>query len=336
VFDNATIRTMPSQSTATTRPDTAPRAAAPSADAPSTLAPSTALPAGEYADEVTERTRAWFAVHRRDLPWRQPDAGAWAVMVSEFMLQQTPVVRVLPVYETWLTRWPTPSALAADEPGEAVRAWGRLGYPRRALRLHAAAAAIVDRHGGAVPDDYDALRALPGVGEYTAGAIASFAFGRRATVLDTNVRRVLARVFSGAEFPADALSAAERTLAAAVLPHADDDAAGWAAASMELGALVCTAKTPKCAQCPIIDLCSWHQLGRPAHDGPPRRGQTYAGTDRQARGRLLAVLRDATAPVEKSAFEPVWRAAEQRERALAGLLADGLAVQLSDGRYRLP
>lgn len=327
---------MPSQSTATTRPDTAPRAAAPSADAPSTLAPSTALPAGEYADEVTERTRAWFAVHRRDLPWRQPDAGAWATMVSEFMLQQTPVVRVLPLYETWLTRWPTPSALAADEPGEAVRAWGRLGYPRRALRLHAAATAIVDRHGGAVPDDYDALRALPGVGEYTASAIASFAFGRRATVLDTNVRRVLARVFSGAEFPADALSAAERTLAAAVLPHADDDAAGWAAASMELGALVCTAKTPKCAQCPIIDLCSWHRLGRPAHDGPPRRGQTYAGTDRQARGRLLAVLRDATAPVEKSAFEPVWRAAEQRERALAGLLADGLAVRLSDGRYRLP
>jgi A/G-specific adenine glycosylase len=295
-----------------------------------------APPSGEYADEVTERTRAWFAVYRRDLPWRRPDAGPWAVMISEFMLQQTPVVRVLPVYEAWITRWPTPSALAADEPGEAVRAWGRLGYPRRALRLHAAATAIVERHGGAVPDDYDALRALPGVGEYTAGAIASFAFGRRATVLDTNVRRVLARVFTGTEFPADSLSTAERTLAEAVLPTAHDAAAGWAAASMELGALVCTAKTPKCAQCPIIDLCSWHSLGRPAHDGPPRRGQTYAGTDRQARGRLLAILRDATEPVEKSAFEPAWRLDEQRERALAGLLLDGLAVQLPDGRYRLP
>ena len=320
VFDNATIGPMPRQSTATE----------PSA------APSAALRTGESADEVTERTRAWFAVHRRDLPWREPDAGPWAVMVSEFMLQQTPVVRVLPAYEAWIARWPTPSALASDEPGEAVRAWGRLGYPRRALRLHAAATAIVERHGGAVPDDYDDLRALPGVGEYTAGAIASFAFGRRALVLDTNVRRVLARAFSGAEFPADSLTAAERALAETVLPTADDAAAAWAAASMELGALVCTAKTPKCPQCPITDLCTWHRLGRPAHDGPPRRGQTYAGTDRQARGRLLAVLRDATRPVEKSAFEPAWRAAEQRERALAGLLADGLAIMLPDGRYRLP
>jgi A/G-specific adenine glycosylase len=257
-------------------------------------------------------------------------------MVSEFMLQQTPVARVLPVYESWIARWPMPSALAAEEAGEAVRAWGRLGYPRRALRLHAAATAIVERHGGEVPDDYDALRALPGVGEYTAAAIASFAFGRRAAVLDTNVRRVLARAFSGIEFPADSLTAAERALAETVLPQTDLDAASWAAASMELGALICTAKTPKCRTCPIVELCTWHALGQPPHDGPPRRGQTYAGTDRQARGRLLAVLRDAIAPVDKSAFEPVWHAAEQRERALAGLLADGLAVRLPDGRYRLP
>lgn len=303
---------------------------------PADASPRATLPSGESADEVTERTRAWFAVHRRDLPWREPSAGPWAVMVSEFMLQQTPVVRVLPVYEAWIARWPMPSALAAEEPGEAVRAWGRLGYPRRALRLHAAATAIVEQHGNNVPADYNALRALPGVGEYTAAAITSFAFGHRATVLDTNVRRVLARVFSGAEFPADSLTAAERALAEAVLPHTDDDAAGWAAASMELGALVCTAKTPKCTQCPIVDLCAWQRLGRPAHDGPPRRRQTYAGTDRQARGRLLAVLREATRPVEKSAFESVWRAAEQRERALTGLLTDGLAVELPDGRYRLP
>jgi A/G-specific adenine glycosylase len=304
---------------------------------PSQPAPaSTNAPPGEHADEVTERTRAWFAVHRRDLPWRAPDAGAWAVMVSEFMLQQTPVVRVLPVYEAWMARWPTPSALAAEEPGEAVRAWGRLGYPRRALRLHAAATAIVQRHDGEVPGEPAALRALPGIGEYTAAAIASFAFGRRATVLDTNVRRVLARAFSGTEFPAESLTAAERALAESVLPPAEDGAAGWAAASMELGALVCTAKAPKCDRCPIIELCAWHGLGRPAHDGPPRRGQTYAGTDRQARGRLLAVLREATRPVEVSAFEPAWRPTEQRERALAGLLADGLAVKLPDGRYRLP
>jgi A/G-specific adenine glycosylase len=316
-FDNATIGLMPNQPFL------------------SAVAPASST-SGERADEVTERTRAWFAVHRRDLPWREPTAGAWAVMVSEFMLQQTPVVRVLPVYETWIARWPSPAALAAEEPGEAVRAWGRLGYPRRALRLHAAATAIVEQHGGAVPADYTDLRALPGVGEYTAAAIASFAFGRRATVLDTNVRRVLARAFSGVEFPADSLTAAERSLAETVLPQTEDDASAWAAASMELGALVCTAKTPKCVQCPIIELCAWHAAGRPAHDGPPRRGQTYAGTDRQARGRLLAVLREATRPVDEAAFEPAWRPAEQRERALAGLLADGLAVKLADGRYRLP
>lgn len=320
VFDNATIGPMPSQF---------------AAPAP-TSSPAVRPALAETADEITERTRAWFAVHRRDLPWRAAGAGAWAVMVSEFMLQQTPVARVLPVYESWVARWPVPAALAAEEPGEAVRAWGRLGYPRRALRLHAAAAAIVERHGGEVPGDHEALRALPGVGEYTAAAIVSFAFGQRAAVLDTNVRRVLARAFSGVEFPADSLTAAERALAETVLPKAAQDAASWAAASMELGALICTAKTPKCLQCPIAELCVWHGLGRPAHDGPPRRGQTYAGTDRQVRGRLLAVLRDATMPVDKSALEPVWHLVEQRERALAGLLADGLAVKLPDGRYRLP
>jgi A/G-specific adenine glycosylase len=343
VFDNATIGPMPSQpAIAAAQVSELVSASAIGVGTPlsavaldAAATNATALDAAA-ADEVTERIRAWFATHRRDLPWRAKDAGPWAVMVSEFMLQQTPVARVLPVYESWIARWPVPSALAAEEPGEAVRAWGRLGYPRRALRLHAAATAIVERHGGEVPDDYDALRALPGVGEYTAAAIASFAFGRRAAVLDTNVRRVLARAFSGVEFPADSLTAAERALATMVLPQTEQDAASWAAASMELGALVCTAKTPKCSQCPVTELCSWHALGRPPHDGPPRRGQTYAGTDRQARGRLLAVLRDATGPVDKSAFEPVWRATEQRERALAGLLADGLAVRLPDGRYRLP
>jgi A/G-specific adenine glycosylase len=288
------------------------------------------------ADDVVELASAWFAAHRRDLPWREPAAGAWAVMVSEFMLQQTPVNRVLPVYEAWLTRWPEPAALAAEEPGEAVRAWGRLGYPRRALRLHGAAVAIVRDHGGVVPGDYGSLLALPGVGDYTAAAIASFAFGRRAAVLDTNVRRVLARAFRGVEFPADSVSAAERTLAAAVLPAEDLRAAQWAAASMELGALVCTARTPKCEGCPINGLCHWNRLGRPPHDGPARRGQPYAGTDRQARGALLAVLRESRTPVGPEALSRAWQKAEQRERALAGLLADGLAVQEPDGRFRLP
>ena len=140
---------------------------------------------------VVADVTAWFAAHARPLPWREPDCTPWGVMVSEYMLQQTPVARVLPVWAAWLERWPTPAALAAEEPGEAVRAWGRLGYPRRAQRLHAAATAIRDEHGGEVPADFEALRGLPGVGEYTAAAIASFAHGRRHVVLDTNVRRVL-------------------------------------------------------------------------------------------------------------------------------------------------
>ena len=135
------------------------------------------------ATVLHERLLTWYDEHARDLPWRDPSASPWGVMVSEFMLQQTPVARVLPVYAQWLSAWPRPADLAAATTGDAVRAWGRLGYPRRALRLHAAATAIVDRHSGEVPSDYDDLIALPGVGDYTAAAIASFAFGRRHVVL---------------------------------------------------------------------------------------------------------------------------------------------------------
>ncbi|MFG3099509.1 A/G-specific adenine glycosylase [Streptomyces sp. NPDC048182] len=278
----------------------------------------------------------WFDDHARDLPWRRPEAGAWGVMVSEFMLQQTPVSRVLPVYEQWLARWPRPADLAAEAPGEAVRAWGRLGYPRRALRLHGAAAAITERHGGDVPEDHAALLALPGIGEYTAAAVASFAFGRRHAVLDTNVRRVLARAVTGVQYPPNATTAAERRLARELLPDDEETAARWAAASMELGALVCTARNEDCHSCPLAGACAWRLAGKPAHDGPPRRGQTYAGTDRQVRGRLLAVLREAHAPVPQRALDQVWHEPVQRARALDGLVADGLVEPLADGRYRLP
>ncbi|MGP3952047.1 A/G-specific adenine glycosylase [Streptomyces sp. 7N604] len=278
----------------------------------------------------------WFRTHARDLPWRRPEAGAWGVMVSEFMLQQTPVSRVLPVYEQWLARWPRPADLAAEAPGEAVRAWGRLGYPRRALRLHAAAAAITERHGGEVPRDHAKLLALPGIGEYTAAAVASFAYGRRHAVLDTNVRRVLARAVTGTQYPPTATTAAERRLARALLPEDEPTAAVWAAATMELGALVCTARTPGCGRCPIATQCAWRLAGSPAHDGPPRRGQTYAGTDRQVRGRLLAVLREAVEPVPQAVLDAVWDEPVQRARALDGLVADGLVEPLDGGVYRLP
>ncbi len=278
----------------------------------------------------------WYGDHARDLPWRRADASAWSVLVSELMLQQTPVARVLPVWEAWLEQWPTPAALAEAGAGAAVRAWGRLGYPRRALRLHAAATAIVERHGGKVPDSHAALLALPGVGDYTAAAVASFAFGQRHVVLDTNVRRVLARVLSGEELPPVNVTRAERERAAALLPDDPATAATWAVAVMELGALVCTAGSPACSSCPVAGLCRWWAAGHPAYDGPPRRGQRYAGTDRQCRGRLLGVLRDDHGPVHRSRLEATWSPAEQRERCLAGLVADGLVVQLPGERYALP
>jgi len=285
---------------------------------------------------VIEATVGWYAEHQRDLPWRRPDAGAWGVLVSEFMLQQTPVNRVLPVYQSWLERWPKPGDLAAEPSGEAVRAWGRLGYPRRALRLHAAATAITEQHGGVVPSEYDQLRALPGIGDYTAAAVASFAYGRRHAVLDTNVRRVLARAYSGEQYPATSVSAAERLLAESLLPQEPSQAAAWAAASMELGALICTAKSPRCEACPVADLCAWRQAGSPEHTGPARKGQSYAGTDRQCRGALLAVLRAAHAPVEADALFTAWDDEEQRGRALRSLLADGLAIRTAGNQYSLP
>src|SRR5205823_14151435 len=194
-----------------------------------------------------------------------------------------------------------PATLAAEPSGEAVRAWGRLGYPRRALRLHAGAVAIVARHRGEVPESYDELRALPGVGGYTAAAVASFAFRQRHAVLDTNVRRVLARLVAGQPWAGGASSAsvAERRLAESLLPAEPAVAARWSVAVMELGALVCTAAGPRCGDCPVARECAWlaaDQTLRPART-VRRRAQRYDGTDRQCRGRLLAVLRDSGGPV---------------------------------------
>lgn len=284
---------------------------------------------------------AWYAGNARDLPWRRPDCSPWGVFLSEVMSHQTPIARVLPAWQAWTTRWPAPADLAADAPGEAIRMWDRLGYPRRALRLHEAARAMVERHGGQVPDDEEALRALPGVGAYTAAAVAAFAFGRRTAVVDTNVRRVLARTVTGTRLPAPALTAAESTLAASLVPDDDPTAAAWAVASMELGALVCTARTPRCGDCPVRTLCAWQRAGAPAHDGPPRRGQAYAGTDRFVRGLVLATLRAASGPVPHDALveavpDAALRDGGQRERCLDSLVADGLVDVVGPGLYALP
>jgi A/G-specific adenine glycosylase len=284
-----------------------------------------------YAEPVL----AWYARNARDLPWRAPGATPWAVLVSEIMLQQTPVARVLPEYLRWMARWPTPAALAAEPAGEAIRQWGRLGYPRRALRLHETATILTARHGGTVPTDVDALLALPGIGRYTAAAVASFAFSQRHAVLDTNVRRVLARLVGGQPAPAASPSVAERRLAESLLPAEPVIAARWSVAVMELGALVCTAAGPRCGACPVARDCAWLAAGRPA-PGTSRRGQRYDGTDRQCRGRLLAVLRAAGDPVSRADFDAVWPGEAQLARALDGLVADGLVDPLPDGRFALP
>jgi A/G-specific adenine glycosylase len=277
----------------------------------------------------------WYDAHARDLPWRRPDATPWAVLVSEFMLQQTPVARVLPVYDAWISRWPSPADLAAEPSGEAIRAWGRLGYPRRALRLHAAATTIRDRHAGRVPDSFDALRALPGVGDYTASAVLAFAFGRRQPVLDTNVRRVLTRLVGGAELPPPAVTAAEKATATDLLPDDEPTAATWSVALMELGALVCTSATPGCGECPVRSPCAWRAAGHPAYAGPPRRGQAWSGTDRQCRGRLMALAREAHGAVSAHRMTQAWPDAAQRARCLESLLADRLLVRAGAG-YALP
>jgi A/G-specific adenine glycosylase len=289
------------------------------------------MPETDLADAAIE----WFDANARDLPWRAPDTSAWAVLVSEIMLQQTPVTRVLPAYHAWLARWPDPAALAADTPAEAIRMWGRLGYPRRAMRLHECAVAIVARHGGVVPADLEALLALPGVGAYTARAVAAFAYGQRQPVVDTNVRRFVARASRGKPDAGPTTTPADLADTEALLPVEPARAARASAAFMELGAVVCTARSPRCTDCPVVGICGWRAEGRPAPTGPTRRPQQYAGTDRQVRGLLLAVLRDAHGPVPAGRLDLVWADAVQRDRALRSLLDDGLVSPAGEGRYAL-
>jgi A/G-specific adenine glycosylase len=251
------------------------------------------------------------------------------------MLQQTPVVRVEPVWREWLARWPNPGALAADTAAEAIRAWGRLGYPRRALRLHECARTLVERHGGEVPHSLPELLALPGVGAYTARAVAAFAYRQRHPVVDTNVRRLLARCLDGEPAAGPATTGADLAAAEALLPAAAPAAVTASVAFMELGAVVCTARQPHCTVCPLSTTCAWQAAGRPLPPGPSRRPQRYEGTDRQVRGKLLAVLREATGPVPRTRLDLAWTDAAQRSRALASLLADGLVDAHPGGRYAL-
>ncbi|WP_396598890.1 A/G-specific adenine glycosylase [Frigoribacterium sp. R86507] len=286
---------------------------------------------------ISPAVNAWFRENGRDLPWRRPGFTAWGTLVSEIMLQQTPVARVVPRLEQWLDRWPTPADLAASPSSEAVRAWERLGYPRRALALHAAAVAITERHDGVVPEDVPSLLALPGIGDYTSRAVAVFAYGHRHPVVDTNVRRVLARAVEGMAEPWAPKASRDLPLMESQLPDDLEEARVTNAGVMELGALVCTARSPKCDVCPLVEQCAWVLAGRPAHTGPRLRTQArFEGSDRQVRGMIMAELRAVDVPVTPAEIETIWPDDAQRARALAGLLRDGLATGSPDEGYRLP
>ncbi len=285
--------------------------------------------------EIAGPLMQWYRDHARALPWRAEGFGAWGVLVSEFMLQQTPVARVIPKLEAWLERWPTPAALATSPASAAVAQWDNLGYPRRAMWLHRAAVEIRDRHDGIVPRDVDDLLALTGIGDYTARAVAVFAYGDRHPVVDTNTRRVIARAVGGKSQP-DSPRASDLSGMLALLPADEDDAAVFNAAAMELGAVVCTAKKPDCQVCPISDSCAWRQAGYPDTGDSRRKQAKYEGSDRQARGAILRALRGALEHrLPQHAVVPDWPDPAQRDRAIDSLITDGL-VEASDGELRLP
>lgn len=286
------------------------------------------------------RVANWFESHRRDLPWREAGAGSWGVLVSEVMLQQTPVSRVLPVYTYWMARWPSPEHLARESLSEVLVAWDRMGYPRRAKRLQEAAVAIVARHGGRVPEGLDDLLALPGVGDYTARAVRCFAFGIPEPVVDTNVRRVVARSVGGHGEAGPPRTTSDRAKVSALLETLSDEHTKTIAVAglMELGALVCQARTPQCDVCPIASLCQWRAQGYRVYDGPVAAKQPrYEGSDRQVRGILLRELRNSDLPIPGDFLLSRWPQTDQARRALGSLIADGLVEAAPDepGSYRI-
>ncbi len=284
---------------------------------------------------LADRLLQWGAETRRDLPWRRT-RDPWAVLVSELMLQQTQVARVLPRYRDFLDRFPTPQACADAAPGEVVRRWDGLGYNRRALNLHRAAVVIVDEYGGRLPDDLEALLALPGVGPYTARAVLAFAFERDHGVVDTNAARVLARAVAGRRLgPREAQALADAQVPAGA-------AWAWNQAMLDLGATVCTKRSPRCERCPLQPACAWFSAGLAEPDpavgsaGVSTPQARFEGSDRQGRGRLVQALR--TGPLERGRLADVagWPEDPDRAQRIADtLVAEGLAEYV-DGQLSLP
>lgn len=278
----------------------------------------------------------WFGRRQRDLPWRRT-RDPWAVLVSELMLQQTQVARVLPKYEAFLEQWPTPAACAAAPLGDVVTAWAGLGYNRRAVNLHRGAQQVVAEHGGALPDDLALLLAIPGIGPYTARAVLAFAFeSDEVGVLDTNAARVLARWSGRPLKPKEAQALADASVA---------PSAGWMwnQAMLDLGATVCVPRTPRCDECPVAAWCAWFQAGRPAPDpavgsaGVSTGQSRFDGSDRQGRGRLVEALRTAPVPAGDLARVMGWPEDPGRAaRVAATVVVDGLAAIDDDGTHHLP
>ncbi|MDT7511597.1 A/G-specific adenine glycosylase [Bifidobacterium sp. H6bp9] len=309
----------------------------------------------------------WWSRYARDLPWRFGRTTPWGVLVSEVMSQQTQMSRVVPYWTAWMRVWPDAASLAAAPKAEVITAWGRLGYPRRALRLQECARQVAGQYADRLPRDYDQLVALPGIGDYTASAVMSFAYGERIAVIDTNIRRVLSRVFLGRESKGGAASREERQLAWQVLPEDEDPEASdhrvngddrletadpqvrsaawreppsarWNQAVMELGATVCVARKPACDICPLAGHCRFLKAGLPdLGSGRTRPRQCFAGTDRQIRGSILQALRQASgAPVFRKDLKPLCDDEIRLDRCIASLDEDGLLEIGQDGSLSLP
>lgn len=280
----------------------------------------------------------WWASHRRDLPWRRT-CDPWLVLVSEVMLQQTQVERVLPYFEAFAERWPTPQRCAQAELAEVLAAWQGLGYPRRARNLWQSAAIITEHHNGQVPADLDDLLALPGVGPYTARAVQAFAFGIDTGVVDTNVGRILARWQGRRLVPGEAQRVADDLVPAG-------EGWAWNQAMMDLGAHVCTKRDPNCDRCPAQSWCAWaggavgsESSGQPdpadRSAGVSSRQAPFEGSDRQARGRLLAALSGGPLPTEQAAEAMrIERDEARAQRLIEELIAEGL-ITSDGGQLRL-
>ncbi|MEJ5921205.1 A/G-specific adenine glycosylase [Bifidobacterium thermophilum] len=322
----------------TNRPDTPHTPDAPSGRAKPAAADHT--PQIHHTPQIQRTLALWWHANARDLPWRFGRTTPWGVLVSEVMSQQTQMSRVVPYWTAWMRHWPDPEALAAASTAEVITAWGRLGYPRRALRLQECAREVATMYGDQLPRSYDELVALPGIGDYTASAVLSFAFGERIAVIDTNIRRVLTRLFVGEESLGGSTSAKDRDLASRVLPEDRAASVVWNEAVMELGALVCAAKSPACETCPVASVCAFLAAGRPGlGQRRTRPRQRFAGTNRQVRGIVLAALRalPGDAPVlPRARVAALWPDRVQLDACVASLDEDGLIEIIGDEGIRLP